>query len=250
MLAEQRYEAILKILDERQSVTLPELKALLHTSESTIRRDLTALHRMGKLVKVFGGAVSAEWNYSTEEPVVTDREQVHIEAKQKIGSYAATLVRPNSLVYLDAGTTTNCVIDHLTEASAIYVTNGIKHASRLSAQGFRVILIGGEIKQVTEAVIGHEALHQLQKYNFSMGFFGSNGITHREGFTTPDPREAAIKEEAMNRCQQRYVLCDSSKFGQITPVTFSPFGRATILTETSVEGFDDENILVVPESIG
>lgn len=246
MLAEQRYEAILKILDERQSVTLPELKALLHTSESTIRRDLTALHRMGKLVKVFGGAVSVDWNYTTEEPIVPDRELVNIEAKQKIGAYAATLVQPNSLVYLDAGTTTNCVIDHLTEESALYVTNGIKHASRLSAEGFHVILIGGEIKQVTEAVIGHEAMHQLQKYNFSIGFFGSNGITHREGFTTPDPREAAIKEEAMNRCQKRYVLCDTSKFGQVTPVTFRAFSGATILTEATVEGFDDENVIVVP----
>ena len=55
MLTEKRYEVILKCLNEKNSITVTELKELLGISESTIRRDLTALDKAGKLVKVFGG---------------------------------------------------------------------------------------------------------------------------------------------------------------------------------------------------
>ena len=39
MLTEQRYEIILELLETRKSVTVTELKEILDTSESTVRRD-------------------------------------------------------------------------------------------------------------------------------------------------------------------------------------------------------------------
>ena len=60
MLTEQRYEIILGMLEEQRSVTVTELKELLDTSESTVRRDITALDKAGKLTKVFGGAVALD----------------------------------------------------------------------------------------------------------------------------------------------------------------------------------------------
>ena len=41
MLTEQRYEVILKLLEEKNSITVSEVKDLLNTSESTVRRDIT-----------------------------------------------------------------------------------------------------------------------------------------------------------------------------------------------------------------
>ena len=58
MLTKTRQKEILKLLENRGSVTLQELKDHLNTSESTIRRDLNTLDAQGKLVKVFGGAVA------------------------------------------------------------------------------------------------------------------------------------------------------------------------------------------------
>lgn len=45
MLTEQRYEIILELLETRKSVTVTELKEILDTSESTVRRDITALDK-------------------------------------------------------------------------------------------------------------------------------------------------------------------------------------------------------------
>ena len=59
MLTQQRHEIILKLLKEKGSITVTEVRDLLDTSESTVRRDITALDKEGKLEKVFGGAVEA-----------------------------------------------------------------------------------------------------------------------------------------------------------------------------------------------
>ena len=64
-----------------------------------------------------------------------------------------------------------------------------------------------------------------------MGIFGANGITKAEGFTTPDANEALVKQTAIERCKNRFVLADYSKFGCISSVTFSAFVNAKILTD-------------------
>ena len=60
MLAQERFEKILEILRTEQSVTVTELTKKLNISESTIRRDLTALNDQGLLIKVHGGATAVK----------------------------------------------------------------------------------------------------------------------------------------------------------------------------------------------
>ena len=219
MLTEERYATILRILKEKQAVTVPELTRALCTSESTIRRDLTALHKRGMLYKVYGGATSIDSNYTAME-----------EDKIAIARRAASLVTRKDFVYIDAGSTTLHMVDFLQERQAVYVTNGLPHASRLSLKGFKVFLLGGRLKAVTEAVIGTEALHNLELYNFTKGFFGANGISIKSGFSTPDSSEGLVKSEALSRCEHAYVLADQSKFNKISPITFANISSATIIT--------------------
>ena len=216
MLTEKRQKEILRFLDEKGSVTVQELTERLDASESTIRRDLAVLHQKGALVKVFGGAVQAESRINIREEKVALRKELNKEEKIRIAAYAATLVEPDDFVYLDA---------------AVFVTNAVSHALRLTENGFRVILIGGELKAATEAIVGNEAYVNLQKYNFTKGFFGTNGLNRTSGFTTPDINEAMIKECALKHTQKPYILCDSSKFLQTCPVSFGEFHSARIITD-------------------
>lgn len=246
MLTEQRYEVILKLLEEKNSITVAEVKDLLNTSESTVRRDITALHNAGKLVKVFGGAVACDRTVITHEPTVEQKAEVNVEAKQLVAAKAAALIQPEDFVYLDAGTTTACMLSFLTEKSATFVTNAVAHAKTLAAAGFRVYLVGGELKGSTEAVVGNQALMNLQSYHFTKGFFGTNGLTRKSGCTTPDANEAAVKAAAMEQCRECYVLCDSSKFDNISSVTFADFYRSTIITDRIPSGYEDcANIIEV-----
>lgn len=246
MLTEQRYEIILKLLEEKNSITVAEVKDLLNTSESTVRRDITALHNAGKLVKVFGGAVACDRTVITHEPTVEQKAEVNVEAKQLVAAKAAALIQPEDFIYLDAGTTTASMLSYLTEKSATFVTNAVAHAKTLAAAGFRVYLVGGELKGSTEAVVGNQALMNLQSYHFTKGFFGTNGLTRKSGCTTPDANEAAVKAAAMEQCRECYVLCDSSKFDNISSVTFADFYRSTIITDRIPSGYEDcANIIEV-----
>lgn len=229
MLMEQRFQEILKAVEERQSITVQELTELLNTSESTIRRDLSILDKDGKLNKVHGGA-TAIGHYDTKDKDVAVRMSQNKEEKLEIVKYAATLILPEDFVYLDAGTTTELMIDYITEKNAVYVTNGISHAKKLVQKGCEAHILGGKIKLSTEAVVGNETISELDKYNFTLGFFGTNGISIKRGFSTPDIDEAMIKKKAMEQCKQCYVLADSTKFNQISAIRFADFKAADILT--------------------
>ena len=74
-------------------------------------------------------------------------------------------------------------------------------------------------------------LAALGRYNFTKAFLGVNGVTISQGFTTPDPEEAAVKSLAADRAQSVYVLADSSKFGQVTAAVMFPIEAACVITD-------------------
>ena len=230
MLAEERYNEILRLVNEKKTVTVQELTEVLDTSESTIRRDLTTLHKKGSLIKVHGGATALSVEGMTRDASLTVRRDMNIEEKVAIAKYAAALIEKDDFVYLDAGSSVDLMIDYIVEQEAIYVTNAIVHAQKLLQKGCRVFLLGGELKEVTEAIVGAQAIDSLKRYNFTKGFFGANGVHRERGLTTPDITEALVKEKAMEQCANRYVLADSTKINQISSVTFAGFEEGMILT--------------------
>ena len=230
MLTEERFAKILSILESMGSVTVQQLMAELNASESTIRRDLNTLDASGKLTKVHGGAILKAVAYSTKDDNVINRKEKNREAKNVIAKYAAGLITAGDFVYLDAGTTTELMIEYITRRQAVFVTNAISHAKRLAERGFTAYLLGGEFKAITEAIVGEEAVAALEKYNFTKGFWGANGISTQRGFSTPELKEAMVKKKSMENSIERYVLADDSKFGQISSVTFAPFESATVIT--------------------
>jgi DeoR family fructose operon transcriptional repressor len=230
VLIEERFCEILKIVENKKTVTVQELTELLDTSESTIRRDLTVLHKKGMLIKVHGGATAIGVSFSTVDREVAIRQDLNTEEKIRIAQYAANLIEPDDFIYLDAGTTTGFMIDYITERDAIFVTNAIEHARKLASKGIKTFILGGEFKFATEAVVGSKTTEELKHYNFTKGFFGTNGVSKKSGFTTPDVNEAMVKTVAIQRTKQSYMLCDNSKFSQISPVTFADFEEVTMIT--------------------
>lgn len=206
----------------------------MRVSVSTIRRDLLNLDAMGKLVKVHGGATLPNLTAShfIEEEDVIIKKDHNIENKNEIGRCAANMVNKDNFVYIDAGTTTFLMLKHLPQTNSTFVTNGLQHAIQLAGMGYRVHLLGGSVKANTQAVVGIEAIKAMANCNFTLGFFGTNGISTSAGYSTPDFSEASIKQEAFERCERRFVLADSTKFDRIFPVTFATLKMATIITDS------------------
>lgn len=231
MLTEERYSIILETVNRKGSVGLTELCRLLNTSESTIRRDLSVLDEKGLLTKVRGGAMALDDKFTLEERNVEEKSKLFTEEKNAVARYAASLIDEGDFVFIDAGTTTEKMIDHISAQNAVFVTNAFVHAKKLALKGFKVFVPAGEIKLSTEAIVGAECLFSLQKYNFTKCFMGVNGISVSGGFSTPDQNEACVKRAVMNQSHKAYVLADHSKFDKVTAVTFAPLKKGKIITD-------------------
>ena len=232
MLTQERHNKILELLTKQDTVTVGELSQGLETSESTIRRDLVTLDKMGQVKKVHGGAAAIHRVSTVFEEDVTTKSALNVTEKEAIGRVAAGLVTNDDFVFIDAGTTTAAMIDFIYDnVRATFVTNGIVHAKKLIQKGLKAYIIGGQIKLTTEAVVGTEAINNLRKYNFTKTFIGTNGISVKGGYSTPDVEEAAVKSEVLKRGRSNFILGDHTKFDKEYAVTFGILKDACIVTD-------------------
>lgn len=231
MLTQDRQNKILSILDEQGSVTVSRLTEVLSASESTIRRDLTVLADAGKLNKVHGGATALNQEFIRFEDNIEEKLTKHTDEKMEIARYAASQIKDDDFVFIDAGTSTLLMTAYLKNSKASFVTNGVEHAKQLARNGCKTMVLGGQLKQSTEAIIGLVAATNLQKYSFTKAFIGTNGVSEKQGYTTPDTEEAMLKAVAMERSFISYILADSSKFEKVSAVTFGSLDSACIITD-------------------
>lgn len=214
MFTDERYQIIKDLLQEQSIVKMQDIVQLTSSSESTIRRDLSALEEEGVLIRVHGGA---KRGYKLQsEPAMEIKSGLNMGDKRLIAKRAADLVENEDVLFLDAGSTTYEMIPFLQGKNITVVTNGVPHASLLADLNISTILLGGKIKLETKAIIGSTCLRQLDGYRFNKVFLGMNGIDVEFGFTTPDIEEAAIKSKAIEHGARKYVLADDSKFGVVT----------------------------------
>jgi len=233
MPTEERHQEILNLLNKYQTVSLKQLLDCLNVSESTIRRDLSQLEEESKLIRVHGGAKK---NVTLDaEQTITEKAFKNSHEKDQIAKYAASLVKENETIYLDAGTTTYAMVPYLKDKNILVVTNGIQSANRLVDMNIDTILLGGKIKQTTKAIIGSFTLKQFEQYRFSKAFLGINGIDLDAGLTTPDNEEAMLKQAAMDSGNEVYFLADSSKFNKVTFCKVAELEGQKIITSQTDE---------------
>lgn len=231
MLTEERQEEIVKIVNASGSVSVQELVNFLEISESTVRRDLVLLDQESRIKRVHGGATTIkESPYEADMEDLYDKYSFHMLDKRKIAQFAATKIKKNDFVYLDAGSTVEQMADFLKDSEATFVTNSIPLAQKLARNNVQVYILPGRVKGKTEAIIGSEMRDMLERYHFTKGFFGANGIHLTAGCTTPDDEEAVCKRAAVRQCAAPYVLADRSKFGLSAHITFASLKQVSIIT--------------------
>lgn len=242
MLTEERQEEILRIVNASGAVSVQDLVSLLNISESTARRDLFFLDQEGKLKRVHGGATALkdESDYEANMESIQDKYLFHVGEKRRIAQFAAACIQKDDFVYLDAGSTTEQMVDFLSGSSARFVTNSIPLAQKLGRNNVQVYILPGKVKGNTEAVVGSEMCEMINRYHFTKGFFGTNGISISEGCTTPDEEEAVCKRAAIRQCVDRYVLADESKFGLSSYITFADLSEVKVITAKANHDIDYE----------
>ncbi|GEK34874.1 DeoR/GlpR family DNA-binding transcription regulator [Kurthia sibirica] len=222
MLINERQTLILKLLSEHQTMSLQQLVDVTNTSESTVRRDLTELEAMHKLMRIHGGATLR--SSSLQEKSLEENAVENLEEKQQLMAVAATLIDDGDCIYIDAGSTMQQLIPHLKGKDIVVVTNGLATIAVLREFDIKAYLIGGLLKSSTQAFIGAMAIHALEQYHFDISFIGVNGYSVEQGYTTADPEEALVKKQAIAQSTKSYAVADHSKhrivkFAKITEMS-------------------------------
>lgn len=227
MLKSKRKQLILEKVTKDKFVSLEYLVQALNTSESTVRRDLDELESERKLRRVHGGAESL--HFLQEEESNQEKSIKNIQEKTKIAQKAASLIQEYDVIFIDAGTTNELLVNELHDPSVTVVTNSIHHATKLVERNIPTVIIGGVVKRSTDASIGGVALNQIGQLNFDKAFIGMNGID--DGFfTTPDMEEGAVKRAILENAKRTYVLADASKLGNTSFAKVAPVSRARLIT--------------------
>lgn len=258
LLARQRREEIVRLVDEFGAVRVRELTERFAVSEMTIRRDIEGLAAVNRLLRVHGGATRLDRApFSVDEPGFAAKSKQRLSQKRAIAARAATRIRPGSAIGITAGTTTYQLLSHLsTIGNLTVVTNSLAIAGALgsSTADLQVVLTGGSPTR-SNAIVGPVAERCLAGLHLDQLFMGVHGMD-AGGFTTPNLAEAQTNLAFITAAREVCVLADASKWGVVgLGVIASLSAVDVIVTDGDI---DDEarehidaarvNLDVVPQS--
>lgn len=221
MTMDERHKRVIDLLKKESKIRVDDLAARLNVSQVTMRKDLDTLEKRGLLERIHGSAIFSQQSRFN----ITFLEKLHMNAaaKKLIAQAALSYINEGDSIILDAGTTTLSLAQALAgKFKSLYViTNSVAAALELSKAGYEILLIGGQVRNHSLALIGPAAVKTLESYHADRAFIGASGISLSHGCSTPNALDAEIKEAMIRAAEETYVLSDSSKFGHNCLVSFA-----------------------------
>jgi len=238
LYAEERQQQILMQTRAEGRVEVAALAETLGVTQETVRRDLDRLERQGLVRRVHGGAIPT--GRLDFEPGLSHRDATASPEKARMARLAAGLLPREGTVLLDAGTSTARIAAALPEDSRLtVVTNALPIATQLATRPHLTVhLVGGRVRGRTLASVDAWALETLGRLTVDVAVVGTNGISTRQGLTTPDVSEAGVKSAMVAAGRRVVVLADSSKYGSDQLTRFAALSEVDVLVSDT--GLDDE----------
>jgi DeoR family fructose operon transcriptional repressor len=243
--AEERQQAMAQAITQHGRVSVADLAAEFSVTTETVRRDLSALERIGLIRRVHGGAVPAS-TLAVIESGLTERDLANTAAKDLIAAAAVTLLPPpGSMVIIDAGSTTARLAALLPRDHRLtVVTHAVPVAARLAGlPQIDLFLLPGKVRPTTQAAVGADTVAALADLRADVSFVATNGLSTSHGLTTPDREEAATKRAIVAAGRRTVVLCDSSKIGVESSLRFASVSDIDVLVTDSAIKPDDQKAL-------
>ncbi|GGG01656.1 DeoR/GlpR family DNA-binding transcription regulator [Paenibacillus abyssi] len=244
LFSEERKNEIVKLVNTRGKVLVPELVTHFNVSPATIRNDLRDLETLRLIKRAHGGAISIETPKVGFEQFHQEKMVENIDQKRLIAKAASKLIEEGDIIILDTGTTTLELAKILDDINITVLVNDIDIARHLEDyKNIQVVLIGGNLRKKFRSTIGPFALKMLSDINVDKVFLAANGFSFNRGCTTPDINQAEIKKKFVEISNDAILLCDSSKIGKNSFVQFAaPSEITTLITDQGIKQTDLEQI--------
>jgi DeoR family fructose operon transcriptional repressor len=224
MFAQERLKVISKVVREKRRMTFAELQAVIPASPATIRRDLAELEDSGELIRVHGGVMDTR--YVRSEITFDERMLRNVPAKRAIASLAATLIPSGASVLIDAGTT--C----LEAGKALFgrkdvriITHSVTLVEAARQGEAELLCVGGELRKISGALTGGQALGILATVRADIAFVGASGLDAEEGCSNTQLFEAEMTKAILSRAKRKILLADSTKWERPSIIRFAEWSE-------------------------
>jgi DeoR family fructose operon transcriptional repressor len=233
MLLDQRRDSILEIIESKGFVSLQELSDRLGASESTVRRDLEHLDRIGQIRRTRGGAAYVGDSLTTFE----ERKQTATEEKQRIGRFAAELIESGETVLLDGGSTTLEVARQLVGKTLQVVTNSLPIVNLLvGVSSIELVYLGGYLYPKTGVALGSLTVAALKQIHARRLIMSTGGIT-AAGLFNSNSLLVEAERQMIEAVDEVIVVADSSKFGHLELTHLAPLDTVDrLVTDARITG--------------
>lgn len=226
-----RQKAILAALANRQPAALRALADCLQLSDSTLRREVSALAALGLVQRQFG-KVSLAFTAEGDAPLRL-RMTINEDEKRRIARAALELVRPGETIFISGGSTTLELARLLPGRRQLTVlTNALLVANLMVDQpGIKLIVLGGALRSDEQTLHGHLTLYGAEQLHADKLFYGIEAISLEHGLTHSQLVEVSTDRALIQAANQTIVLADHTKFGRVAPARVIPLsGVHTLVT--------------------
>jgi len=249
MRKENRQKFILKEINLHNKVLCSDLSIALSVSDDTIRRDITELAEHGKLIKVHGGAVGM----SFVSPFSGLNEVYALEAKKMIAAKAIRLIKNDSTVLTEGGTTILELAKMIPKnLKATFFTISPQIAITLSDfNNIEVITIGGRLMKNANLHVGSGMINQLSEIKADLCLLGANAFSLEEGLTDFDWEVVQAKKALIRSAKKVAVVTISEKLNTIQTIKICDLNQVNyLITELSPDHphltqYQDTNLTLI-----
>lgn len=213
MLAKERQDRILALLNKDGAVTTGKLIETFNVSIETIRRDMLNMEQAGLLTRVHGGAVKK--GSMREFPDLDMRNKENSGKKQNLSSKAAEFISDGDIIGIGDGSTAIILAEELKTgfSNLTVITNSLDVFNILEGhEKFTLILCGGHFLKSENAFYGPLTLKMLENLHIQKSFIFPSAISLEHGIGDFEESLYPIQKHMMKNSDEVFILADSSKF--------------------------------------
>jgi DeoR family glycerol-3-phosphate regulon repressor len=235
-----RQKAILEHARIHGEVEVDPLAESFRVTPQTIRRDLNQLCDARLLQRVHGGALVHD---GVENLGYAARRQIAAQEKKAIGKRAAELIANDSSLFINIGTTTESVAEHLKgHTGLLVITNNLNVVNTLRpSQSIDVMTAGGTVRREDGGIVGETTAEFFAQFKVDYAVIGASAIEQDGAVLDFDLREVRVAQAIIRNARSVILVADASKFQRECPVRIGNIGDIDyfITDETPPTAFMD-----------
>lgn len=216
MFIEERHQAILDILKEKERISTGEIQRKFAVSFDSARRDLRILEEKQLLKRTHGGAIPIQ-KAGTAPPKERDLRTMEVdEHYDVIAEKAASTIEANDIIYITSGSVGYLMLKYLPrDIEYTIVVNSPVLADELKYRdNVAVYITGGKMRMRGSAsIVDSFAINFIKGMHFDKAYLTGGGADAEFGFSNGSSETAAFQLAVIENSRINYLLLPNQKVG-------------------------------------